>query len=204
MSVLHQDQSPLDLPLGEVLRLPCKLIKGQSSAPPVLIKHIANQLQNLQRNILPIVVRVLDEDSYEAVLNLQILDAARVANLDFVQCIAVNDQMLSGIKLEAGEAISVDISIATQEEILDALIFLKSKNPNLKKMDSQKAAQGILDHRTLREIRSLSFLTTLKCGIGKAKLPQLAEVLKYPEPSSSEKTTTTTTRRNNKKNKLKG
>jgi hypothetical protein len=203
MSDIHQEQSPLDLPLGEVVRLPCKFIEGQSSTSPVLIKHLVKQLQSSQKNILPVIVKSLGQNDYEAVLNLQILEASRAANLDFIYCIVVDEQMLAAVNLEAGKKISVDISIASEEEICDALEFLKSRSPELKKMDPQKAARGIIDHRTLREIQSLSFLTTLGCGIGKAKLPLVVEILKYPKPITPVLTVQKPTRKSTSKRKTK-
>jgi hypothetical protein len=102
MSIIQQDESSLDITLGQVLRLPCKFIQGKSGADKAVLKSISQQLQDTGKNILPVIVKALDEDDYQAVLNTQILDAARLAKLDFIWCIIVNDQMQTQVRLSLG------------------------------------------------------------------------------------------------------
>ncbi|WP_052128348.1 hypothetical protein [Neosynechococcus sphagnicola] len=185
MSILQQERSPLEFVPGETRRIPVKFIKGQVEDSPALIKNIAQHLKDFQRNILPIVVKVLGEDDYEAVQNLQILEAARQAEIDFAWCILINDQILPKVQLEMGELMTVDITKGTEQEIFDVLSFLKAKNPALNKIDPSKAAHGIVDHRMLHDITGLSFLTKLSCGLSAAKLPLVAKFLTYPDPPPS-------------------
>jgi hypothetical protein len=72
MTTTHTD---FDIALGQILRLPCKFIKGKSDAQPIILKTIAQELSGTGKNILPVVVRLLGEDKYQAILNTQILDA---------------------------------------------------------------------------------------------------------------------------------
>lgn len=182
MSIIQQDGSPLDIALGEVLPLPCKFIESNCDESPILVRFLSQELSHSRKNIVPVIVEYLEEDRYRVVCNGQILSAAKLAGLDFVNAIIVNSEMLAKVEMESGIRLSVDITKASQEDIESALEFLKERHPDLKRVDCRKAAQGIVEYRTLREIQSLNFLATLKCGIGKAKIPLLTGVLKYPEP----------------------
>ncbi len=190
MSILQQDDSSLDITLGQVLRLPCKFIQGKSSADKTLIKSISQQLKTIGKNILPIIVKALDEDEYQAVLNTQILDAARLAKLDFVWCIIVDDPMLAQVQIEMGQLpqsqeqvqvkqgqLQANILSASEQEITEAIEYIKAHSKGFEKVKPQQTAKAIVEYRSNKKPKSLSFLTTLKCGIGKAKIPALSEFL---------------------------
>jgi len=179
MSILQQDDSSLDITLGQVLRLPCKFIQGKSSVDKVLIKSISQQLSTTGKNLLPLIVKALDEDDYQAVLNTQILDAAKLAKLDFVWCIVVDDQMQEQVQIESGQLPQPNTNILTapEQEIMEAFEYVKAHRKGFEKVNPQQVAKAILDHRKTKKPKSLSFLTNLKCGIGKAKIPALSEFL---------------------------
>jgi hypothetical protein len=179
MSILQQDDSSLDITLGQVLRLPCKFIQGKSSADKVLIKSISQQLSTTGKNILPVIVKVLDEDDYQAVLNTQILDAAKLAKLDFVWCIVVDDQMQEQVQIESGQLPQpfANILIASEQEIIEAFEYIKAHRKGFERVKPQQVGKAIVEYRKSKKPKSLSFLTKLKCGIGKAKIPALSEFL---------------------------
>ena len=178
MALAEQD-SFVSTPLGQILRIPCKFIEGKSEAPAIQVMAIAEQLKATSKNIVPVVIRLLGEDEYEAILNTQILDAARKAKLDFVWCIVVDKAMEAQALTEAGQEfrVQVNITTATEQEITDILEYIKSRNPDFKKVDPWTVAQSIVRYRQTKKLQSLKFLTTLKCGVGKAKLTALRKYL---------------------------
>ena len=176
MALAEQD-SFVSTPLGQTLRIPCKFIEGKSDAPVIQVRAIAEKLKATSKNIVPVVIRLLGEDKYEAILNTQILDAARKAKLDFVWCIVVDKAMETQALTEAGEHLQVNINTATEQEITDILEYIKSHNSDFKKVDPWTVAQAIVRYRQTKKLQSLTFLTTLTCGVGKAKLPVLREYL---------------------------
>jgi hypothetical protein len=193
MSILQQDESSLDITLGQVLRLPCKFIQGNSKAEKALLKRISQQLQATGKNILPVIVKALDEDDYQAVLNTQILEAAKLANLDFVWCIVVDDQMQAQVQIESGQLPQfqaqvqtdlgqvsqpqVNILSASEREIIEAFEYIKRHRNGFERVKPQQVAKAIIEQRKTKKPKSLSFLTNLKCGIGKAKIPALSQFL---------------------------
>ncbi len=183
MSILQQDDSSLDITLGQVLRLPCKFIQGKSSADKALIKSISQQLQDTGKNILPVIVKALDEDDYQAVLNTQILDAARLAKLDFIWCIIVNDQMQTQVQIESGQlppqinVATINVVTASEREITEFLEHIKIQKKGFSTIKSKVAAKAIVRQRRTKKLSSLSFLTKEQCGVGKATLPRLSEFL---------------------------
>lgn len=167
----------MSTPLGEVLRLPVKFIQGTSSAHPLIVQSIADTLTTKGKNILPVVVRLIDEDEYEATLNIQILDAARKAKLDFVWCIVTDAQSEAQVKTEAGLVLRLSIQEASEEALVGLFEYLQQNKVAFKTLKPQAVAKAIVQYRRSKTITQLKTLTTLKCGIGKAKLPALAEHL---------------------------
>jgi hypothetical protein len=179
MSILQQDESSLDIALGQVLRLPCKFIKGKSSANPALIKAISQQLSTRGKNILPVVVKAVGEDDYQVTLNAHIVEAARKAKLDFVWCIIVDDQMQAQVQIESGQLpqSQVNVLTASEQEIIDALKYIQAHRKGFNTIKPEKVAEAIADYRKTKKPRNLLFLTSLRCGIGKTKIPTLGEFL---------------------------
>ena len=182
MALFKEEEFSTDIPLGQVLRLPCEFIQGKSNVAAKQIEAIAEQLSKTDKNILPIAVKLLEEDNYQSVFNTQILDAARLAKKDFVWCIIVDEPMLEQIQIEAGlvitpPTVATNILVASEQEIQEALERIKAQQPSFDKVDPLKAAKAIMEYRKTKKPTSLNFLTTLKCGIGKAKIPLVSDFL---------------------------
>jgi hypothetical protein len=166
MTTTHTD---FDIALGQILRLPCKFIKGKSDAQPIILKTIAQELSGTGKNILPVVVRLLGEDKYQAILNTQILDAARLVHLDFVWCIVVNQAMQQQIEVELGQTLWVNLTTASEQDLADTLTYLASQPGSpLKGLEATIAASKIAaeDRSTWQDFTPI---IKLKCGITKGK-----------------------------------
>lgn len=182
MAIFQQEDFSTDIPLGQVFRLPCQFIQGKSNLPSKQIEAIAQQLSKTEKNILPIVVKLLEKDNYQSVFNTQILDGARLANKDFVWCILVDEPMLEQIQIEAGLVITqptavINILVASEQEIQAALERIKAQQPSFKKINPLEIAKKIIEYRKTKKPKNLTFLTTLKCGIGKARISEISEFL---------------------------
>jgi hypothetical protein len=180
-------------PLGQILRLPRKFIHGKTDAPKDVVQAIAQQLAKTQKNILPIIAREIGEDHYEAILNTQILEAAIQKNLDFVWCILVDEAMAAQIQIEAwptktlpeqkvtpaasGDSSLINLKTASIAEIEAIFKSIKAEKAGFNKIDPAAIAQAIVDYRQKKKLTNLNFIATLKCGIGKTKLPTLARFL---------------------------
>jgi hypothetical protein len=179
MSLLQEDDFSLDIALGQLVQVPCKFIQGESNAHPILVRNISQQLQDTGKNILPVIVQVLGEDSYQAILNTQILDAARQVEFDFIWCIIVDDKMQSQVKVESGEVLRVNILTASEEEIIGTLEYLQSHKPGFKTIKPKQVARAIVEYRKTKIPANLSFLMKQRCGIGKATKDKLCEFLVF-------------------------
>jgi DNA uptake protein ComE-like DNA-binding protein len=181
-------------PLGQILRLPCKFVHGKTDAPKAVVQAIAQQLEKTQKNILPIIAREIGEDHYEAILNTQILEAAIQKKLDFVWCILVDEAMAAQIQIESWPTAATATATATATESSQSLInlrtasiaeieamfkWIKANQSGFNKIDPAAIAQSIVDYRQKKKITSLNFIATLKCGIGKAKLPTLVNSFSF-------------------------
>ena len=177
MALFDEDESLLDVELGQILRIPCKFVHGNSDAHPALVKNLAKQMKTTGKNLLPVIVKILEEDNYQAVQNTQILEASRQANLDFIWCIIVNDQMLTQILVESGHIIRVPILTASERDIVEVLEYIKTQKSGVSTINPQKAAKAIIEHRSNNKITSLAFLNKQQCGIGRATLPKISDFL---------------------------
>jgi uncharacterized protein YfkK (UPF0435 family) len=171
--LLTTKDSLIDNPLGQILRLPCKFIKGESDVSPMIISAIAEELRRTGRNVLPVVVISTGEDKYKVVLNAHIITAARQAKLDFAWCIIVNDDMEKQLRVEKGELIQVNLKTATEKELISFFEFIKTQEKGFSKIEPLLTARVIIEYRQANNLQNLDFLTKLKCGIGKTKLPLL-------------------------------
>lgn len=165
-----------NITLGQIQRIPCKFIKGKTDAKPIVIHEIAQKLQATKKNVLPVIIRVLGEDKYQAILHTQVLEAARKAKLDFVWCIVIDEAMEAQIQVETGHVVRVNILTAKEQEMIEVLELIKAQNPGFR-IDPKKVARAIVEYRQTQTPINLNFLTRLKCGIGKAKLPLLKDSL---------------------------
>ncbi len=71
----------------------------------------------------------------------------------------------------------VNILSAAEQEITEAFEYIKTHTQGFEKVKPQQVAKAIVEHRKTKKPKSLSFLTNLKCGIGKAKIPALSKFL---------------------------
>lgn len=181
--VLSLNDPTVDVPLGQILRIPCKFVKGKSEAQPIIIKTISHELSATGKNILPVIVRLLGEDRYQAILNTQILDAARQAKLDFVWCIVVNQLMQQQIEVESGQVIRVNLTTAAEQELVDALKYIQTQPGSpLKTVDATISASKIAaaDRTTWQDFTPI---TKLGCSITKGKkLDALSSVFYLTPP----------------------
>ncbi|MEG4322152.1 MULTISPECIES: hypothetical protein [unclassified Microcoleus] len=180
MTPFQEEEFSADIPLGQVLRLPCKFIQGNSNVPAKQIEAIAAQLSKTEKNILPIVVKLLEQDNYQSVFNTQILDGARLAKKDFVWCIIVDESMLAQVQIESGLVITppivaTNILVASEQEIHKALERIKAQDASFKNINPKEIAKKIIQYRKTKKPKNINFLTTLKCGIGKAKISTISE-----------------------------
>lgn len=176
---LTTSDSPIDNPLGQVLRLPCKFIKGESDASAIVIQAIAQELKQASRNVLPAIVRQTTQDKYEVILNAQIVEASRQAKLDFVWCIVVNDSMEAQLQVEIGKVVKVNLNTASEKDIDSFFEFIRTKESSFSKVQPKSVAKAIVDYRQKTRLKDLNVLTKLKCGIGKTKLPLLLPYLVF-------------------------
>jgi hypothetical protein len=168
-----KSNSLISKPLGQILRLPCKFIKGETDTSPMIISAITNELKQVGRNIMPIIVRQSAEDRYKTVSNAHILMAARQAKLDFVWCIVIDESMEKQLHVEMGKVVQVNLKTSTEKELASFFEFVRSNEKGFGKIQPGIIAKLIAKYRQEYQLKDLIFLTKLKCGLGKAKLPQL-------------------------------
>ncbi len=177
MTLLYE--TLVEIELGKILCLPLFQIAGNQEIHPALVKNLAKQIQKNERNYLPVIVKLLGEDSYEAIYNIQILEAARKAEVDFVWCIVVDDEILDQIKVESGEIIRLSVLTASEQDIKEVLEYIKEQKYGVRTMNPEIAARAIVKQRDKTNLKSLNFLTKERCGIGKATLEKIKPYLVF-------------------------
>jgi DNA integrity scanning protein DisA with diadenylate cyclase activity len=177
MALFTENESLLDVELGRILRIPGKFVQGKSDAHPALIKNLAKQMETTGKNILPVMVELVSEDNYKAIENTQILEAAKKANLDFVWCIVINNQMLNQVLVESGKIIRIPILTALEKDIVEVLEYIKTQKSGVSTIKPKEAAKSIVEYRKENKITSLNFLTKQRCGIGHKTLPKIKDFL---------------------------
>ncbi len=159
------DDAPFAITLGEVQRIPCKFIELKAKSNPLLVKSLARTLGGTKRNVLPVIVKPIAEDHYEAVFNQLILEAAQHAKLDFIWCIPVDDELQAQVADESGQVFQINALTATEKELIEALTYIKNLDATLKRVDPGNVAKVIVASRS-PAWKDLKPLTKLKCGIG--------------------------------------
>ncbi|MDJ0903381.1 MAG: hypothetical protein QNJ55_31735 [Xenococcus sp. MO_188.B8] len=173
MTLLYEYETLMDIELGKVIRLPLFQVTGNQQVHPALLNNLAKQIQKNERNYLPVIVKLLDEDSYEAIYKVQILEAARKAEVDFVWCIVVDDEILDQIKVESGEVIRLPVLTASEQDIAEVLDYIQKQKSGVSKMSPKDAAKAIVEQRSKTNLKNLNFLTKQRCGIGPATLKKI-------------------------------
>ena len=171
------DDAPFKTVLGELQRIPCQFIESKAKKNnPLLVKSLARTLGGPKKNILPVIVKPIAEDHYEAVFNNLILEAAQYAKLDFVWCIPVDDELQAQVADESGQIFQINALTATEKELIEALTYIKNSDAALKTIDPAKVAKVIVAART-PAWKDLKPLTKLSCGIGAKRVPVLGKYL---------------------------
>ncbi len=166
------DDAPFEIALGELQRIPCQFVESKAESNQLLVKSLAQTLSETKRNVLPVIVKPIAEDRYEAVFNHLILEAAQYAKLDFIWCIPVDDALQAQVADESGQVFQINALTSTEDELIEALKYIKSSDAALKTIDTAKVAKVIVAARS-PAWRDLKPLTKLKCGIGIKKMKAL-------------------------------
>lgn len=148
-----------EVPLGQVLRLPCKFIEGKSNFTSKQVDNIAQFLKKSGKNLFPVVVKTKGDDTYEATLNIQILEAAKKAGIRYVWCIVVDDEMLTQVQAEAG--LVAKTSKARQS---------KTPKPVAEPKDKALKDMTVKDLKEMAKQRKIA-------GYSKMKKPELVKAL---------------------------
>lgn len=155
--------------------------------PDFLIKSTAKALNELGgRNWIPVIVKETGEDEYQVIGNSFIYAVAEEAGLERIWCIIADDSEDTAkiSKILAGEILpKINLSHATRDEIKAALEYLIEKPGSSLKGVKLAVATNRIDEAPRKYWKNLDPITTLKCGITKAKLKDLKQVFYVtPEP----------------------
>jgi hypothetical protein len=162
--------------LGYIISIPCQFVKGNAeNTHPAIIENIARKLKQEQKNYYPVIVLSTGEETYQAVRNVQILEAAKKANLDFIWCMVVDEEMNRQVTMEAGEinkdVIQVPVLSASEEEIKNALSYIKQEKlfDRISSIKPKEAAKAIVQKRNENKISTSqqlqACLKKARCGI---------------------------------------
>jgi hypothetical protein len=155
--------------------------------PDFLIKSTAKALNELGgRNWIPVIVKETGEDEYQVIGNSFIYAVAEEAGLERIWCIIADDSedTTKLTKILTGEITpKLNLSHATRDEIKAALEYLIEKPGSSLKGVKLAVATNRIDEAPRKYWKNLDPITTLKCGITKAKLKDLKQVFYVtPEP----------------------
>ena len=165
---------------GKTIHLPIGEVEGTSVGHEVLITNIALHMKKTNKNFLPVIVKEIEENHYESCLNTPVLEAARLANLDFIWCIIVDSDLLQQIEVESGKVIRIPLLSASEDDIIDLIEYVKKDerySRSISRLDSQKTAKAIVKKREENKLHNLKFLTQEKCGFGDKTLSIFKEYL---------------------------
>lgn len=188
MSIFYQDEQPLQenedqlehkhIPISRITISPTEFNNSEYQLENNLIKY----MQRTGNNFLPVIVAKNKEkpDHYEVVSNSHILNAASKANLDYVWCLVVNSLIKQQIEIESQSNIKVYLNSATEEEIIEALEFIKKhqktkQGSSLSQIKSDVAAKAIIAKRDLGELNNLDFLKQSNCQIKEKRLEAIKD-----------------------------
>ncbi|MBE9054449.1 Rho termination factor [Sphaerospermopsis sp. LEGE 08334] len=175
--------------IGNLMYLYMKEITpGESiDTPDFLIKSTAKALNELGgRNWIPVIVKETGEDEYQVIGNSLIYAVAEAAGLERIWCIIADDSENTAkiSKILAGEILpKINLTYATRDEIKAALEYLIEKPGSNLKGVKLAVATNRIDEAPRKYWKNLDPITTLRCGITKAKLKDLKQVF-YLTPES--------------------
>ncbi|NJL48280.1 MAG: Rho termination factor [Leptolyngbyaceae cyanobacterium SM2_5_2] len=147
--------------------------------------HLLSQTKG--RNWVPLIVKEVAEDRYEAIGNTFIYAVAEVANLEKVWCIIADDseETKTISRVLSGEEIpKANLSKASRDTIMQALQYLIEQPGSLLKSVNLAVATNRIDEAPRQYWKDLNEIVKLKCGITKGKkLDSLKQVFYLtPEP----------------------
>jgi hypothetical protein len=163
-----------------------------TDAPEFLIKATAKTLNDLGgRNWVPLIVKEIGEDRYQAIANFFIYAVAEEAGIEKVWCIIADerDETAKLAQTLAGEIIpKINLSTATRDEIQAALQYLIEKPGSPLKGIKLSVATNRIDEAPRQYWKNFDAIAQLKCGITKGKkLDALKEVFElHPQPLPEE------------------
>ncbi len=139
--------------------------------------------QSIKIRLSQDIYQILAVQGFEVLVSgSQVLVSAKQAKLDFIYCIIVEPNEIEQIQIEIGmpvQSIKTDLQQSAEIELVTAFESVKKSIPEFAKIEPKKIAKAIIQYRNSKQIINLSFLTTLKCGIGKTKLPPLENRFTY-------------------------
>ena len=163
-------------------------INHPTDAPEFLIQATAKLLDTCGgRNWLPIVVRETGKDRYEVIGNSFVYAVAKAAGLERVWCIIADS---SDVTADLSRALSreevpkINLSIASRDEILDALQYLIAQPMSPLKSVQISAAVNRIEAAQRQYWKSLDPIIDLKCGITKGKKLDALKQIFYLTPQS--------------------
>ena len=157
--------------IGKYLRIPCKKItnKNKSEFHSAVVNAIAEKLRTNQRNFLPIIVKEIDEEEYEVLLNAHILEAAKEAELDFVWCIMADEQRGKQIEVESKQRFEINLLTASEKTIAEMFDYIKSVDSSFSQIKPKEVAEKIVEKRS-DKWKTFRPITKLRSKIGQKKL----------------------------------
>ncbi|MDY6783370.1 MAG: Rho termination factor N-terminal domain-containing protein [Cyanobacteriota bacterium] len=167
---------------------------GGTDAPEFLIKATAKTLNELGgRNWVPLIVKELGEDRYQAIANFFIYAVAEEAGLEKVWCIIANedDRTAKLAQTLTGEIVpKINLPTATRDEIQAALQYLIEKPSSPLKGIKLSIATNRIDEaprQNWNESQASAAIAKLKCGITKGKkFAALKEVFEFVPQSQDD------------------
>ncbi len=161
-------------------------ILNGTDVPDFLIKSTAKLLQETGgRNWVPVIVKVIEKDSYQVVGNSFVYAVAEQAGLERVWCIIADAGEDAGIlsrALAREETPKLNLSTASREEIMSALQFLIEQPNSILKSIKLAVATSRIDEAPRQFWKTLDPIVDLKCGITKGKKLDLLKNLFYLTP----------------------
>ncbi|PSB01438.1 Rho termination factor N-terminal domain-containing protein [Merismopedia glauca] len=156
-------------------------ITERTDASEFLINAAANLLkQNGGRNWIPLIVKEIGENKYEAIANSFIYAVAEKAGLERLWCIIAEDtnNAIEITKVLAREKMpKVNLASASREEIKAGLQYLIDQPGSALKTVKLAVATNRIDEASRQSWQNLDPIIQLKCGITKGKkLEALKEV----------------------------
>ena len=157
-----------------------------TDASDFLIQATATTLSATDgRNWIPVIVREIGEDRYQAIGNAFVYAVAEEAGLERVWCIIADDddKTAESAKILARESLpKINLSSATRDEIKNALQYLIEQPGSPLKSVKLSIALNKLEAAPRQYWKTFDPISKLKCGITKGKKLKMLEDVFYLTP----------------------